>query len=229
MQRWRSFSAVLLSITVAIGPIWGAGEVALGTVVSATRATLGTSSASAGTTVYGGDHLTTDELGNLQVRAGAARLHLSPKTNVVLTDTDGQAGAVLYSGTATFSTANAKAFALRAASATFRPGSDKPTIAQVSLISPKEFVVRTTRGPVSVTVEDETQIIPEGNSYRVLVDPEPTPEPAPPQGPQGAGAFRVRAPHRAGRSHFTIVVIAAVAVLTYFAVDEALESPDRPR
>jgi hypothetical protein len=216
--------AFLLAFTVALSPVWGAGERALGTVVSANRASVGSASASVGTTVYGGDHLSTDPLGNVQLRAGAARLHLSPSTTVVLTEANGAPGAVLYSGTATFSTANSKAFSLRASTATFRPQTDMPTIAQVTFVNPKEFVVRTTRGSLSVTVEDETQIIPEGNAYRVLLDPEPAPEP---QGPQGAGTFN-RSPRKAGRSHFKVVVIIAAAVITYFAIDEALESPDRP-
>jgi hypothetical protein len=143
---------------------------------------------------------------------------------VVLTEVSGAAGAVLYSGTATFSTANSKAFSLRAATATFRPQTDTPTIAQVTWVNPKEFVVRTTRGALSVTVEDETQIIPEGNSYRVVLEPEPAPEP---QGPQGAGAYN-RGPRKPGHSHFKFVVIAAVAVIGGFAIDEAIESPDRP-
>lgn len=225
MQRRRSCMVFLLSFTVALSPAWGAGEAPLGTVVSADRAFVGSASASVGTTVYGGDHLRTDELGNVQLRAGAARLHLSPSTTVVLTGASGTPGAILYSGTATFSTANSKAFSLRAAAATFRPQTDMPTIAQVTFVSPKEFVVHTTRGALSVTVEDETQVIPEGNSYRVVLNPEPAPGP---QGPQDQGTYKGRRPHKAGSSHFMVIVIAATAVITGFAVSEALESPDRP-
>lgn len=224
MQRRRSCTAFLLAFTVALSPVWGAGEPVFGTVVSANRATVGSALVSPGTTVYGGDHLSTDPLGNVQLRAGAARLHLSPSTAVVLTEASGAPGAVLHSGTATFSTANSKAFSLRAATATFRPQTDMPTIAQVTFVNPKEFIVHTTRGPLTVTVEDETQIIPEGSAYRVVLDPEPAAEP---QGPQGAGAFN-RSPRKAGSSHFKVIVIVAAAIITYFAIDEALESPHRP-
>lgn len=226
MQRWRGCVAFFLSCSFVLSPVWGAGEAPLGTIISADRAYLGSSTASVGTTIYGGDHLSTDPLGNVQLRTSAARLQLSPSTNVLLTQDGGTPGAILSAGTATFSTANSKAFSLRAASATFRPGSDAPTVAQVTLVNAKEFIVRTTRGPLSVTYEAETQIIPEGNSYRVVLDPEATPEP--PQGPEGVGAFRMKRPRKAGRSHFKIVVIAAIIAITYFAVDEALESPDRP-
>jgi hypothetical protein len=226
MRRWRGCAALLIASTFVFSPAWGAGEPALGTVISADRAYLGTSVASVGTTIYGGDHLSTDQLGNVQLRTGAARLHLSPSSAVVITENDGNPGAILAAGTATFSTANAKAFSLRAAAATFRPQSDAPTIAQVTLVSPKEFIVHTTRGALSVTFEGETQIIPEGNSYRVVLDPEPNPDPA--QGPEGPGSVRMRRPRAAGRSRFVIIVIAATGALTSFAVSEALESPDRP-
>ncbi|GAC1619955.1 MAG: hypothetical protein PVS2B2_05450 [Candidatus Acidiferrum sp.] len=225
MQRLRSCFAFLLSCTVAMAPVWGAGGTALGTVVSADRAHIGSASASVGTTLYEGDYLSTDQLGNVQLRAGAARLHLSPSTMVLLSEDGGAPSAVLSAGTATFSTANSKAFSLHASTATIRPKSDMPTIAQVTFVNSKEFIVHTTRGPVSVTVEDETQIIPEGNSYRVVLDP---PAAAEPQGPQGAGTYKSRPPRRAGRSHFMVIVIAATAAVTWFAVSEALESPDRP-
>jgi hypothetical protein len=225
MQRLRSTIAFVVSCSISLSPVWGAGGTALGTVVSAARAHVGSASASVGTTLYGGDQLSTDQLGNVQLRAGSARLHLSPSTIVVLTEQSGAPGAVLSAGTATFSTANAKAFSLNAATATFRPQTDMPTIAQVTLVSSKEIIVRTTRGALSVTVEGETKIIPEGNSYRVILDP---PAPAEPQGPQGAGSYKIRPPRRAGRSHFMIVLIAATAVVTGIAVSEALESPDRP-
>jgi hypothetical protein len=227
MQRLRSSVAFLLSCTVALTPIWGAGGTILGTVVSADRAYVGSAAASVGTTLYGGDHLSTDQLGNVQLRAGSARLHLSPSTMVVLTEESGAPGAVLSAGTATFSTANSKAFSLHAAAATIRPQTDMPTIAQVTIVSSKEFIVRSTRGPLSVTVEDETQIIPEGNSYRVMLDPPATAEPQGPQG-TGTGTYKFRAPRMAGRSHFIIVMLAAVAVATGIAVSESLESPDRP-
>jgi hypothetical protein len=225
MQRWRTCMAFFLSCTVALAPIWGAGGTAFGTVVSADRARVGSASASVGTTLYSGDRLSTDQLGNVQLRAGSARLHLSPSTMVVLTEESGAPGAVLSAGTATFSTANSKAFSLNAATATIRPQTDMPTIAQVTFVSSKEFIVRTTRGPLSVTVEDETQIIPEGNSYRVILDPPATAEP---QGPRGTGTYSTKPPRRAGRSHFIIFLIAAAAVVTGIAVSEALESPERP-
>jgi hypothetical protein len=49
------------------------------------------------------------------------------------------------------------------------------------------------------------------------------------QDPQGVGSGRrAGRPRRAGRNRFVWFVIGAGAVITFFALSEALESPDRP-
>jgi len=226
----RAISAAALSLTLITIPAWGAPTAALGTVVAADRAHVGEAKAEVGTTVYGGDSLTTELQGSVQVRAGAARLLLLSSSNAVVNDSEGAPAANLLRGSATFSTGNAHAFTLFASSAAIRAQSDAPTIGQVSYIGQKELLVRATRGALVVTVDADTQIVAEGTSYRVLLDP---PEEAA-QGPAGAGsggngpAGRGGPPLRAGRSRFLIVTSAVTGVLTYLAVSEALESPARP-
>src|SRR4029077_15154563 len=85
---------------------------------------------------------------------------------------------------ATFSTANSKAFALHVASAVIRPNSNQPTIGQVTVLNPKELIVKSTRGSLSIAVEDDVREIREGAAYRVVLDPSA----ADPQGPRGAGS-----------------------------------------
>jgi hypothetical protein len=131
-------------------------------------------------------------------------------------------------GTATFSTGNAHAFTLYASKAAIRAQSDLPTIGQVTYLNEKELLVTSKRGPLTITVDGETQLIPDGGSYHVYLDPD-----AAPQGPQGSGSGsgpggRGGSPLKAGRSRFLIVVVAVTAVATYFAVEESLESPHRP-
>jgi hypothetical protein len=176
--------------------------------------------------VFGGDRLSTEQNGNIQIRAGAARLLLSGSSSATLRDAEGAFAATLSSGTAVFSTAIAKAFTLVAARAEIRPRDDVPTIAQVSIETPKQFIVRSSRGALTVTVDGETKIIPEGEAYRVTLDAEATPEP---QGPRGSGTKdfpNKKKPQ--GRSNFYRVVAIGAAVGTYFALDEAFESPDKP-
>jgi hypothetical protein len=220
----RSSSAILLSFTLLASPLWATPSASLGTVVFADRALVGSSSATVGTTIFSGDRLTTESSGSVQVRAGAARFLLSGHSSAMLVQDDSKPSATLLSGSATFSTANSKAFAVHFASAVIRPTNDQPTIGNITVLGPKELMVKCTRGSLTVAVEEDVREIPEATGYRIVLDPN-----ADPQGPRGAGAGTIGGPPiRAAKSKFIWYAIAITAVVTYFAVDEAFESADRP-
>ena len=228
MQGLRAIFAAILFVSVASIPMWAgpAPATPLGTIIAADRASVGQAVADVGTTVFGGDRLSTALQGSIQVHAGAARLLLLSSSSAIVDDAEGAPSAKLLAGTATFSTGNAHAFTLFASSAAIRPQSDAPTIGQVTYLSEKELLVSAKRGDLAVSVDGETQVIPEGKAYRVLMDP---------QGPEGAGAGKSKAGHgmggpplRAGRNRFLIVATVLVGGATYFALSEALESPARP-
>ena len=226
MARWRESVAVILALSLLLTPVFGATASPVGAILSAVRAHVGTAPASAGTTVFSGDRLSTEQNGSIQVRTGTARLLLSASSSATLHDADGAPSAALFSGTAIFSTATAKAFTLLASRAEIRARDDVPTIAQVSIETPKQFIVRSSRGALTVTVDGETKIIPEGEAYRVTLDSEAAPEP---QGPRGAGTKDF--PNKKkwpGSSNFYRTVAIGAGVVTYFIVDEAFESPDKP-
>jgi hypothetical protein len=227
MARSREIVAALLSISLLMMPVWGAPSSSLGTVVYADRAHVGATAASVGATVFGGDRLSTEQSGTVQVRAGAARLLLSGSSIATLERDDANPSATLSLGSATFSTANSKAFSLHVASATIRPNTDGPTIGRVTVLGPKELVVKSTRGSLTVAVEDDVRVIPEGVAYRIVLDS--TAAAAEPQGPRGAGTKGYGGPPiRAARSKFIWYAVALTAAVTYFGVSEAVESPDRP-
>jgi hypothetical protein len=223
MAELRKSIAAFFLLTFVAMPVWSTSSTTFGTVLLARRAHIGMAPASAGTTVFGGDKISTDQLGNIQIRAGTARLMLRESSSATISEPNGTPSATLLGGTAVFSTAFANAFALRAATAEIRPRNDGPTIAQVSIISSKELIVRSTRGPLTITVDGETQVVPEATAYRVIFDQEAIPA------PQGAGMKEIAGPpHKAGRTHYYVVAIIVASVLTYFAVDEVFESPDKP-
>jgi hypothetical protein len=231
MARMRAAFCVVLSVSFVISSAMGASAPAVGTITTALGAHVGATSATVGATVFSGDKLSTQQTGSLQIRAGAARLMLSAASAATLAEADGIPGATLQQGTAVFSTANAKAFVLRAATAEIRPATDGPTVAQVTYVNSKELVVRSTRGSVAITVDGETQTIPEAMAYRVILDPDSYLETtaATAQGPAGAGAERTRnRPLKAGRSRFLLIAIVLSGVATAIVVDEALESPHKP-
>lgn len=231
MHIRRAFGTVALAFLVACAPLAANTPTAspLGTVIAADRAHIGDAGASVGTTVYSGDRVSTELQGSMQIRAGAARLLLMSSSAVIVNDNDGAASARLVLGTATFSTGNARAFTLFASKAAIRPQSDAPTIATVTYLNEKELLVSARRGNITVTVEDETQVVAEGTSFRVVLDPDMAA-----QGPEGAGSGkhdRDRSgggPLVAGRSRFLLLATGLIAIGTGVAIYKALESPDRP-
>jgi len=227
MSRLRETLAALVSISLLITPVLGAPSSSLGTIVYADRAHMGAAAASAGATVFGGDRLSTEQSGSIQVRAGAARFLLSGASSATLATDDATPAAILTRGSATFSTADSKAFALHVASAIIRPNTDQPTIGQVTVLGPKELVVKSTRGSLTVAVEEDVRVIAEGTAYRIVLD-SPTTASAP-QGPRGAGGRGSGGPPlKAARSRFIWYAIGITTLITVWAVHEALESEDRP-
>ena len=227
MSRLRETLAALISISLLVTPVWGAPSSSLGTIVYADRAHLGAAAASVGATVFGGDRLSTEQSGSIQVRAGAARFLLSGASSATLATDEATPAAILTRGSATFSTADSKAFALHVASAIIRPNTDQPTIGQVTVLGPKELVVKSTRGSLTVAVEEDVRVIAEGTAYRIVLD-SPTTASAP-QGPRGAGGRGSGGPPlKAARSRFIWYAIGITTLIAVWAVHEALESEDRP-
>jgi len=221
----KSFLALIVVFSLLTAPLWATPSSWLGTIVYADRARFATGQASVGATIFSGDRLSTEQSGGVQVRAGAARFLLHGASMATFSQEDSTPAATLALGTATFSTANSKAFALHVASAVIRPNSDRPTIGQVTVLSPKELIVKSTRGSLSIAVEDDVREIPEGAAYRVVLDPSA----ADPQGPRGAGTKGYGGPPRKpAKDKFIWYAVGVAGAITVWAVHEALESPDRP-
>ena len=218
--------SVVLSLSMLVSPLWGSSAIGAGTVVFADRAHVDAANASVGSTVFDGDKLDTEQLGSLQVRAGAARLLLSASSSLKWGTEQGAPAATLTGGTAIFSTANAKAFALHVNSALIRPESNEATIGNVTWLNPKELIVRCTRGSLAVSVEDDMRIVPEGMAYHIVLDPNAERAAAEPPAPAGPGGQN--GPVKAGRSRFIWYAIAITAIATGIALHYALESPDHP-
>jgi hypothetical protein len=220
----KTLLALLVSVSLAAAPIWAAPS-SLGTIVYADGALVGSGQASVGATVFSGDRLTTLQSGSVQVRASAARLVLSSASIATLSQDDVTPAATLTAGSATFSTANSKAFALHVASAVIRPNSNQPTIGQVTVLNPKELIVKSTRGSLSIAVEDDVREIPEGAGYRVVLDPSA----ADPQGPRGAGSKGYGGPPiHAAKNRFIWFAVGVTTLIVVIALPEVFESPDRP-
>jgi hypothetical protein len=226
----RTATAAVLSFGLAFagvssGSTAHAATVSFGTVVSADRARVGNATATVGSTVLSGDTLEADKFGSIQVRAGAARLLLTSLSQVTWANEETGASATLKNGTAIFSTANAKAFALHAGTATIRPNSDSATVGSVTILGPKQLAVSCSHGALAISVDDDTKVVAEGTAYRVVLDPDD---------PQGQNTdtpppvFQQKTPRKSGRDKFLMYILIFAGVGTALGVYFALESPDRP-
>lgn len=223
----RTGIALLLSYALLITPLCAAPSAPLGTVIFADGAHVGTASVSVGATVFPGDRISADQKGNLQVRFAASRLVLVGESIAMLAQEESIPSATLALGEATFSTANSKAFVLHVASAAIRPSTDQPTIGRVIVLGPKELIVKSVRGALSIAVEDDAREIPEGMAYHIVLDPSASA--AYPQGPRGAGTKGMGGPPiKAAKSKFIWYAIAITAGVTIWVAHEVFESSDDP-
>jgi hypothetical protein len=218
----RVILSVLLVSALVTAPVLEARAAVVGVVVQANRAQLGgAAAASVGTTIFDGDSLSTAADGSLRMRAGAALVYLGSESGVTLKQSAGGAEAVLNRGLIVLSAVKAGTVGILANGASLRPAADVPTIAQVRILGPKELHVVAERGAIQFTYNGESEVIPEGASYRVVLDP-PANMPAAQQAPEPT---KKSGKYRKG---FLFLLFGIAGGATIWAVHEALESPDRP-
>ena len=200
----------------------------VGVVVEAYRAHLGGSAVSPGATLYDGDHFSTEEGGALWLRCNAALLELAQKSAALVRHAgDGAQGleaeAKLVQGTLVFSTARAGELEIEAREAHIRPAGNGRTVAQVSVMGPKELHIHARRGAVLFSYRGESKTIAEGESYKVILDP-----------PDDGSEKKQTTPNASGRAKAFLLVAggagaAAAAVIVYEKHDhKEMESPDEP-
>lgn len=220
----RLLAAVL---TISMANISGSGKpAALGLVVQAERATLGSAAAAEGTTIYDGDRISTNEEGSARLRIGAAMLQLGDKTSVILHSDAGREAkefeAELLSGTASLSAATGTDGEIVASGARVRTISDVRGIVQVHRVRPYELIVFAQRGPAQISYREDKETIPEGKSYHVLLNPSDN------EGTSGSGA------KHSGKRRKALLLIAipagaaALAFGLWHETTKGVESPDHP-
>ncbi len=167
----------LLAIVMAffLASISGRGVPnALGVIVQAEHASLGSHSASEGTTIFDGDRLSTGDGGSLRMVLGEAMLYLGERSSVIVhNDASGAAKqfqAELVSGAVVLSATAAEIGQIIASSARVRPVAEARGVVQVRLVAANELIVFAQRGPAEICYRGECETIPEGKSYRVMLN-----------------------------------------------------------
>ncbi len=150
----------------------------LGIVVASHSATLGNGVASDGATLYNGDRLVTGPNGGLSLRSGDAMLYMSGSTQVTLHRTPSRNPVIkksliradVSSGSISFSLSPDQYFLVSAHGALIGPAAPMPTLGEITILDRKAFEIRARRGPLKIVYRDDSEIIPEGKSYRVELD-----------------------------------------------------------
>jgi hypothetical protein len=187
-----------LIASLVASPALGASAKPLGVVVASQNASVGAAAAATGATVFSGDAISTAASGALRLRAGAAQLYLLAESQATVREQSGILNIGLERGGIRFSSSQESPLAVRTANALVRPSGAQPTHSQVVLAGPNELVVSNFRGALEVVVGTEVHSVPEGTTYRVLVEPQT-------QGPAGTGSA-------AAKTHQVMMILLGVAV-----------------
>jgi hypothetical protein len=234
--------AAIAALFLALTPTHAAQNKALGMVVDSQGGNIGSANASAGSSIYGGDVLSTESDGGLTVRIGHTTYQLLGDTSAVFYQGQSSPIAELRRGTIVVSSNSAsEAFEIFASDVRIVSGSDRPIQGQVSLKSPCELVVSSQKGQMDVVAGSEKRSVDHDHAYRVIPEHsvDKMREAISPEDPDyhknhthaGCAAAITHAgkgPILAASSHFTQVALGAAGVAVVVVSIKAYESPDRP-
>lgn len=228
MAGTQRLLAITMSFSLLLAGVPASGKPgALGVIVQAELANLGSAGVSNGTSIYDGDHLSTAAGGSLRVVAGEAMLYLTEQSSVIVREAAEGAGkefdVELVSGGVEFSMAAGTPAAIMACSARILPLGEKRGVVQVRRVGPNELIVFARLGPARISYHGESETIAEGKSYRVLLNP--SEDGAAVGGSAGDENNKNAGGHGKG---FVLVAVGAAVITSIVLGREALESPDRP-
>ncbi|HXN52198.1 MAG TPA: hypothetical protein VN943_09690 [Candidatus Acidoferrum sp.] len=197
----------------------------LGMVTHAERAHVGEATASAGSTIYDGDRLSTEAGGELRISSAALTLQLNAQTILTVrhpASPEGNTTAELASGTLVFSAAPTGNIVVVANDALIRPAATAPTVAHIRVVNRKEVRIYAQRGALEFSYHGESEVIPEGAAYRILLDPSETVAAVNSESEQ----VKKKSPRR--HPTFFLWAIGIAAGVTIPVLLHAFESPDQP-
>jgi hypothetical protein len=225
----RALLTLALVFSVTPPPASGRADI-LGVVTQASDANLGTGPVSVGASIYDGDRLSTDADGAVTLRGGGAMLYLARQSRMILHSLEaGHSNgtqANLSAGTLVFTASHLSSLEVLADSAHIRAAVDTTTVGQVTVIGPKTLYIYARQGALLFSYEDETEVIPEGKAYRVMLDPpdddstNPSNKPADPAPAHGT--------NRRHRGFLLVLLGVGAAVGGIIRKFDNVESPDHP-
>jgi hypothetical protein len=206
---WRKVFAMVL-VVAAVSPTW-AEEEPLGSVTTATAATVRNTSLSEGSTVFTGDVISVAANGATRIALnGGAQMEILGNSSVSLQKTDEKIQVSVDRGQATFRSLGNNGISALVADATIRPANGAETLALVQSLSDTHAIIAATKGALLVTTahDGKTYTISQGEAADLSAALEPQ---------QNGGAVPAgrSAPSVNGRSKkvviWTVVILAGGA------------------
>jgi hypothetical protein len=216
---YQAALVAILSITMSGIPMASAAatppSAPLGMVLQANRNNGDIDVSAQGETIYDGETLTTDGSKTLRVQLSGPQMFMRSNSIAEVHKLANGFSANLASGSVVVTTSEGQTFQMMADGATIQPVGTAPVTAQITMLTPKELQLTSTRGTLEVTMGNEVKTIEAGNSYRLEVEPADPADPADPQ----------RGPAAGGSNHFALYLIVAVSAATAVGVWRVLVSP----
>jgi hypothetical protein len=214
---------------------------ALGMIVKAVDASIGSAAASDGASIYSGDELSTSDKGSLLLRVGPLSLELEASSGVHIYRAPYGAVVELNHGSVIYTTpGGSQNIVIVASDVRVTPDVTLPDLGRVSMDNPCEITVHSQRGKADVLVGRESRVVEESKAYRVRAEnhisyrkylsPDDSDyhnyhehEPC-----AALDMAQGHAPIAAGQSRFLLVSAALIGAGTGVGVWKAFESPDKP-
>jgi hypothetical protein len=217
-----SAAAVLLAAGLWTVPAIASSGKPLGVVAQAQRAHLDNANAAMGASVFAGDTFETEAGGALRLRFGSSQVYLLASSAVTVAENSSGALITVTHGTVGISSSKSGQVALDTPAGIVRGAEGKAAYGQVTIAHAGEMVVSAYRGELVVDNEGELHTIPEGKSYRVMIEPDQ--ETTSGNNPEFHPAENH---HRKRRLAFYLIFTGVAAFASYELWQELSESPSK--
>jgi hypothetical protein len=196
-------------------------SIAVGSVLDANRAQVGGDLAFAGTTIYDGDRLETDQVGALRSRLHESQVYLGSSTLISVRRLSAGFSLTLVHGAVVVSSPEGETFELFSDGATIDPVGTEATIIRVTRVSPSELLLTSERGAIQVSFGDYERKLEGGSNYRMIIRSDDS-------SPQDNGDHGKPRPASGGRNRIVLILVPAAAVAVGVVLWRALMSPSAP-
>ncbi len=173
MHSARALMTILIIAFILLyeAPPVPAAPPEIGILTLASHARLNNAEAFPGLSVFEGEGLSTEAQGRLGIRSAHGVLMLGPKTAVELVSIAVGLHVDVSRGSVYFSTGAKQMMEVHAEDALVWPSGTLPAQGSVTILAPNILQIAASHGDLNFSYRDEFRRLPEGQTYRIYLDP----------------------------------------------------------